>query len=202
MNQTDALIEYLAARGGKVAANKRLAFAMPLVSAALACLIALIVLQWPPLAGKLLIVKWAMTLPVTGFAIATLYMLSHPGRRSSLLLMLALAPMGVAGALGILELTGGLKGFPGPGWPRPLVALGLLGTVAFAAAIYAVRPFAPVRLRHAGCAAGLAGGGIAASAYAPFCTEPGALWLLVFYVLPIMGLAAFGWLAGPRLLRW
>ena len=208
MNQTDLLIDQLASRGARPSGHKRLAFALPLAAAALVSVVALAVLLdtafasvalhgWMPLLSK-----WVFTFTITAGALAALYALAHPGRRSSVLLLTALAPLAAICGLAMLEFTDGLRGFPGATWQQCLLAIGTLGTLGMASAIYAARLLAPVRLRRAGFAAGLFGGGLAASAYAPFCTEPGAAYLLVFYCGPIMALAAFGWLAGPKLLRW
>lgn len=204
MKATNDLIERLAKRSLRPAGNNRLAFALPLAAAALANIGALMILLGLPVAvgSGAVLSKWAFSLPLTAGAIASLYALAHPGRRSSMLLTLTVSPLlGVAG-LAMLEFTGGMGAFPGATWQRTLLAIILLGGLNFVAAIYAARLLAPVRLRRAGMAAGLVSGGMAASAYAPFCHEPGAVYLLVFFGGPIMVLAAFGWLGGPRLLRW
>lgn len=208
MNQTDILIEQLASRGTRPSGDKRFAFALPLVAAAAASVLALVILLGAPFASVAtygwmgLLSKWLFTVALTGGAVVALYTLAHPGRRSSILLLLAMAPLAVVAGLAMLEFTGGLGGFPGATWRECLLAMVVLGALGMAAAIYAVRLLAPVRLRRAGFAAGLFGGGMAAAAYAPFCAQPGAIYVLVFYCGPIAALAAFGWLAGPKLLRW
>ena len=146
--------------------------------------------------------KWLFCFTLTGGALVAMYTLAHPGRRSSVLLLAALAPLAMVAGLAMIEFTGGLGGFPGPGWERCVLAVGLLGALGMAASVYALRLLAPVRLRRAGFAAGLFGGGLAACAYVPFCGELGAIHLLVFYGGPIIGLAVLGWLLGPPLLRW
>jgi hypothetical protein len=204
MNATGDLIDRLAARTPRASGDKRLAFALPLAAAALASIAAMAALLGAPFASGLhpALAKWAFSLPLTAGAIASLYALAHPGRRSSLLLTLTLAPFAAVAVLAMLESTGGLGDFPGADWQRGPVAILVLGGLGFAAAIYVTRLFAPVRLHRTGAAAGLVGGGIAASAYAPFCQHSGAVYLLVFFAVPIAALAALGWLAGPRLLRW
>jgi len=208
MKQTDILIDQLARSGARPSGNKRLAFSVPLVAAAMASVVALTVLLDTPFQSVAihgwvpLISKWVFTFAITIAALSALYALAHPGRRSSIYLLTALAPLAAIAGLAMLEFTGGLRGFPGATWRQCLMAMGTLGTLGMASAIYALRVLAPVRLRRAGFAAGLFGGGLAASAYAPFCTEPGAIYLLVFYCGPIMALALFGWLTGPKLLRW
>jgi len=208
MNQTDALIEQLARRGGQATGNKRLAFALPLLAAALAGALSLLILLGAPFAAAAstsmapLLGKWVFCLSLTAAALAALYTLAHPGRRSDMPLLIALVPLAVLTMLGALEFTGGLGRFPGATWRTCLAAMTMIGSLGFVAAIYATRLLAPVKLRRAGFAAGLFGGGLAATVYAPFCPEHGTVYLLVFYGGPIMALAAFGWLTGPRLLRW
>lgn len=66
----------------------------------------------------------------------------------------------------------------------------------------ATRWLAPTELRKAGAVAGIFGGSVAMSAYAPFCPELGMLFMTAFYILPILVMAGIGWLTGPKLLRW
>jgi len=208
MNSTDALIDQLARRATRPSGNKRLAFALPLGAAALACALALLILLGPPFAAVAdhgwgpVLRKWLFGFSLTGAAVAALYSLAHPGRRSSVLLLIAVTPLAVVGGLAMIEVTGGRGGFPGETWRQCVLAIGLCGTLGMAASAYALRLLAPVRLRRAGFATGLFGGGLAACAYAPFCPELGAMHMLVFYGGPIAILASFGWLIGPRLLRW
>ena len=208
MNSTDALIEQLAGRAGQPSRSKRLAFYLPLAAAALVSVIALLALLGPPFASVAengwapMLRKWLFCFTLTGGALVAMYALAHPGRRSSVLLLAALAPLAMVAGLALIEFTGGLGEFPGPGWERCVLAVGLLGALGMAASVYALRLLAPVRLRRAGFAAGLFGGGLAACAYVPFCGEMGAIHLLVFYGGPISALAVLGWLLGPRILRW
>ncbi|MCA1662608.1 MAG: DUF1109 domain-containing protein, partial [Novosphingobium sp.] len=92
--------------------------------------------------------------------------------------------------------------FPGATWLRCLTAIGLLAPPAFIAISLALRRLAPTRLRLSGFVAGIAAGGIAASAYALWCPETDALFLAAWYALPIVAMGLLGALAGPRLLRW
>lgn len=72
----------------------------------------------------------------------------------------------------------------------------------FAGLLWAFRTLAPVRLRLAGFAAGLAAGGAGAAAYALHCEETAAPFLAAWYSLGVLGAGVIGALAGPRLLRW
>lgn len=203
-----ALIDKLARRGGATSVNNRLVFAIPLVAAAVAVCLSLLVLLGKPVAlsagGNIapLLVKWAFVLPLTLAASAALYVLAHPGRRATMAFNLALAPLAAMVALAMFDFSGGLRGLADTTWRQCLLAVGGFGVLGFASAVYAARHLAPVRLRRAGMAAGLLGGGMAAIFYAPFCPERGAVYLLLFYGGPIATLAMLGWLTGPRLLRW
>ena len=180
MTRTDALINELAQNAARPAGSKRLAFYLPLAAAALVSVVALLVLLGAPFASVAengwgpMLRKWLFCFTLTGGALVAMYTLAHPGRRSSVLLLAALAPLAMVAGLAMIEFTGGLGGFPGPGWERCVLAVGLLGALGMAASVYALRLLAPVRLRRAGFAAGLFGG----------------------------GLAVLGWLLGPPLLRW
>ena len=68
--------------------------------------------------------------------------------------------------------------------------------------IWASRGLAPIRLREAGAAIGLAAGGGGAFIYALHCTERTAAFLTVWYTLGMVACGLLGWAAGPLLLRW
>jgi len=85
------------------------------------------------------------------------------------------------------------------GCPFNIAALSL---PIFAAALWAMKGFAPTRLRWAGAAAGLFAGAAGALVYAFHCPELAAPFLGVWYVLGMLAPAAAGALIGPRVLRW
>ncbi len=68
--------------------------------------------------------------------------------------------------------------------------------------IWAMRGLAPVNLRRAGAAIGLAAGGAGAFVYALYCAESAAPFLLIWYTLGMAAAAAAGAILGPRLLYW
>lgn len=208
MDRTQNLIDKLSTRTPTMPGSKWLAFAMPLVSAALAGVLSLMILLglpfqpvaengWGPVLGKLMLL-----LPMLIAAVASLWALAIPARRSSLILLLALVPLGLMVAGALLEFTGRRHAFPGETWLQCLLAMILIGAIGMTAAIYSLRLMAPVRQRRAGAASGLFGGALAGCAYSPFCPELGAAYMLAFYGAPIAALAAIGWATGPRLLRW
>ncbi len=70
------------------------------------------------------------------------------------------------------------------------------------AALAAMRRMAPTRASAAGGAAGLAAGSLGALVYAFHCPEFGLPFLLVWYNLGIVVVAALGAFAGRYVLRW
>jgi len=68
--------------------------------------------------------------------------------------------------------------------------------------IWAMRDLAPVRLREAGAAVGLAAGGAGAFIYALHCSEDAVPFIAVWYTLGMALSALLGWIIGPLLLRW
>jgi hypothetical protein len=82
------------------------------------------------------------------------------------------------------------------------VLIALVSAPVFAAVVWAMRRYAPTRLRLSGAAAGLASGGVGALVYTLHCPELAPPFLAVWYVLGMLIPAAAGALLGPRLLRW
>jgi len=82
----------------------------------------------------------------------------------------------------------------------PLILL--LALPIYAALVLALRNLAPTRPRHAGAAAGIAAGALAATLYGLHCPEQAAAFVATWYTLGIAAAAAFGALTGRWLLRW
>jgi len=83
----------------------------------------------------------------------------------------------------------------------PLLILAVAAPV-FAALVWELRGLAPTRLGLAGLSAGLTAGAAGAALYALHCPETGAPFVALWYTLGITLSGAFGWLTGPKLLRW
>ena len=83
-----------------------------------------------------------------------------------------------------------------------VVAVSIASLTVFAGVIWAFRVMAPTRLGPAGFLAGLAAGSAGALAYALYCKETTASFLLASYTPGILVPAVIGALLGPRLLRW
>jgi len=208
MNDTDDLIAQLATSGAAQVEGALWRFALPLVFAALFCAAILLLTLGQPFAaveiyGPVpLIVKWAFSLPlVIGGALA-LHALGQPGRNCARRLGFLAVPFIFAAVLLVLDILSASEASSGATWTSCLTAMATLSPVGFAAAIIATRWLAPTDLRKAGFAAGIFGGGLAMSAYSPFCPELGMVFMTLYYCLPVAVMAAIGWIAGPRLLRW
>jgi hypothetical protein len=79
----------------------------------------------------------------------------------------------------------------------PLLAIGPLACL-----LIALRHGAPAYPGLAGAIAGIAASGIAAALYALDCTDDSPLFVATWYTLATVAVAAAGYLAGSRLLRW
>jgi len=90
----------------------------------------------------------------------------------------------------------------GQTWSACPLNIAVLSLPIFAAALWAMKGFAPTRLRWAGAAAGLFAGAAGAVVYAFHCPELAAPFLGVWYVFGMLIPTALGALIGPRVLRW
>ncbi|WP_052768986.1 DUF1109 domain-containing protein [Aurantiacibacter marinus] len=209
MNKTDSILDELASQGALPAAGHSLRFITPLLVALVVCAGATIAVlddAFPGIAttgaGPIL-TKWGFSLALVLMAPIALWALGRPGRRTNLSVAILSVPFVLVLGLLAMDLSiNSQTSFPGETWQRCLTAMALLSPLAFGGAIIAMRALAPTNLRRAGLVAGLFGGGVAMTAYAPFCPERGMLYMAVFYCLPILIMAGIGWLAGPKLLRW
>jgi hypothetical protein len=90
----------------------------------------------------------------------------------------------------------------GASWQSCSLRIAALAFPIAAALGWVVRQQAPVRLRQAGAAVGLAAGALAAALYALACAETSSAFVLVWYSAGIAISTAIGTALGPRLLRW
>jgi hypothetical protein len=83
-----------------------------------------------------------------------------------------------------------------------LMLIPLLATGPFACLFLALRHGAPTAPRLAGMIAGVAASGIAATFYAANCTDDSPLFVATWYPIATFMVAAGGYVAGDRFLRW
>ncbi len=208
MTTTDDLLDRLSADGAATTGKPRLVFGGWLLGAALLCAAGVSLLLSEAFYSVELygtgpmVVKWGFSLSLILFCVIALRTLGKPGRRGSLFLALLALPFAPIVALLGLELSTIGPMMDGPTWPRCLLAMAIMSPIGFAGAVLAVRSMAPTRLHSAGLVAGMFGGALAMTAYAPFCPELGMSFMTLYYCLPILLMAGIGWMFGPRLLRW
>jgi hypothetical protein len=151
--------------------------------------------------------KFAYTLGLglAGFAAAA--RLARPiGQAAGAASAIALLLAGIA-TLAALQMATA----PTPEWPRMMMGatadrcpwrIVVLSLPLLAAALLAMRAFAPTRLTLAGTAAGLVAGGFGAFIYAFACDETAAPFVAIWYSAGIFATAALGAILGRPLLRW
>ncbi len=208
MSETDNLIDQLAQDGAVPPANALPRFVMPLAGVIALCALGVALaldgafasVQQNGLNG--IVVKWGFSLALLLLSAFALWAIGKPGTRTGGAMVALAVPFALVAALLVLDLLVAEAIFPGETWRECLAAMGIMSPVAFVGAIVATRWLAPTDLPRAGLAAGLFGGAVAMTAYAPYCTQHGMLYMAVFCCLPILAMAALGWLLGPRLLRW
>jgi len=205
--KTDELIEILS-REGAARTSAGWYWPLPLAAGALLCLAALALTLGQPLAALPQIgaapyaMKLAFAASVALAGILALRASGMPGRRLGGRLLVFAFPFAAVLALAGMETAATDPVWPGRTWAQCVTAIALLTPLGFAAAILALQRLAPTRLRLSGALAGVVAGAIAASAYALWCPETTAVFLLAWYAGPILAVGAMGAMLGPRLLRW
>ena len=208
MSDIDDLLDRLSADGAAPTTGHLMRFLWPLLVAVFVCAVAVSLVLDGAFASVAerglgpMAVKWGFSLALLVLSGAALWVLGKPGRRSRWAMELLALPFVPVAALLVFELEIAGPLVYGATWARCLAAMAIMSPLAFAGAVLATRALAPTDLRRAGLAAGLFGGAVAMTAYAPFCPELGMLYMVVFYCLPIAAMAAIGYAFGPRLLRW
>ena len=208
MTSTDDLIAALAEAAPTTGKRSNWRLLAPMAAVTFACIAATTLLLGAlfPVADSFetapMLGKWIFSVPLLVLATLALFSLGIPGRQTGLVLVALVVPFAYVGALGLPSLFSDPQIFPGLAWQRCLAAMAIMSPIGFASAVISVRKLAPTNLNRAGCVAGLFGGAVAMTAYTPFCEGRGMLYFVLYYFSPIMLMAAIGWLAGPRLLRW
>lgn len=210
--RTDDLIADLAARPWPATRPAfRLAFAM-LTGWAVA-LLGFVLVLGPPFAAVAetgttpFALKLGYTLALTVIIAAVALAAGRPGQSLRARSMLIALPLGVVLAATALEFSS----TPSAGWDFLLfgstsvtcvAAITIASVPVFIGAVWAFRVLAPTRLGLAGFLAGLSAGAAGALAYALYCKETTASFLLASYTPGMLIPAIIGALIGPRLLRW
>jgi len=150
--------------------------------------------------------KFAVTIALTGAAVAISLHLSRPeaslGRWGWLLAIpLGLLGVGVMGDMMMPQRTSWPDRLIGSNSRICLTAIPLLSLPILAAALTALRHGAPSRPALAGAFAGLLSAGLAATLYASHCTDDSPLFVATWYTLAIGLVTVIGAFAGSRVLK-
>lgn len=148
---------------------------------------------------------YAAVLAVAGFWCAE--RLARPAASPRRGAALGFAAVAVMGALGVVTLMGAEPSeraavWLGHSWRRCPINVLALSLPTLAGALWAMRRFAPTRLRLSGAAAGLFAGGVGAVLYGLHCSETSPMFLATWYSLGMALSAGLGALIGPWALRW
>lgn len=157
--------------------------------------------------GALFWMKMSYTGSIALIAIAGVLTLARPEADPPRWLWLALIPVLLLTGISMaerasMEFGDWMKLWMGDSWRQCPTLIFSFSIPIGAALMFALRNFAPTRLRLTGALIGLGAGAAAAAVYCLHCPEVGASFVLTWYSLGIALSSAAGALAGPRLLRW
>ncbi|MGH8639283.1 MAG: DUF1109 domain-containing protein [Burkholderiales bacterium] len=152
-------------------------------------------------------VKLGFPIALACAALAAVSRLARPARKLGRIRALIAAPIGALWLLALAQLLTSPVHIRnelifGQSWAECVVSVAALAAPAFAALLWALRGFAPTRLRATGTAAGLLAGAIGAAVYALHCPEMTAPFIGLWYLLGMIVPAVFGFWIGPQILRW
>lgn len=210
--RTDDLIADLAqSPWPTVRPARRVATAM--VGGWLIALIGLVLLAGPPLAAVAetgatpFALKLGFTLALAIVSTLAALAAGRPGQRLGPRLALIGLPFLVIAAAAGFELISVVPDAResllfGTSFFSCLAAVSLASVPILVSMFWAYRVLAPTRPTLAGFLAGLSSGATAAVAYALYCTETTASFLIAAYTPAILVPAIVGALLGPKLLRW
>jgi hypothetical protein len=151
--------------------------------------------------------KIAFTLAVGLLGLWAAFKASRPEADAVPRALWVLTPLAVIACLAVMELasldaSARRTTWLGGTWlscPWSIVGLSVPVLIAL---LLAMRRLAPARPAIAGLTAGLASGGLAATAYGLHCPEWSASFVATWYALGILASGLLGSVAGMRVLRW
>ena len=212
--KTDDLVEMLAQGDVAVDAGAPVRRALAAFGLALVASILLMAFQlgvMPVLADyaqrPMFWVKAAFGVSTALAAFAALRRLARPGVQPGRIGAAVAAPFLVIwllAAVALLRADPARRGelMLGETWASCPANIAMLSTPVFVASLWALRDWAPTRLRLAGAAAGLAAGATGAAVYTLHCPELAAPFLGIWYVIGMLIPTVLGALIAPRVLRW
>jgi hypothetical protein len=209
---TNRLIADLSAAHEPVA-NARLRVAGAIICGWLVALAGLFIVVGPPLEelAHTGVASFAVKLGYT-FALATLSVMAavaagRPGTRLAGPIMLITLPTIILGLVGLLELGSADPAdratlMFGTAYQDCVQSVALASLPVFIGMVWGYRVLAPTRLRLAGFLIGLSAGAAGAMAFALYCHETSAAFLLTAYTPAMLLPALLGALAARHLLKW
>lgn len=209
---TDELIAELAA-SSEPAADPRLRICAALAGGWLAALAGMLIFLGPPLQelGHTGFASFAVKIGYT-FAIAVLTGMAavaagRPGRRLAGPILLILLPAAILSFVALLELSSVESSARtdmafGTAYWDCVRSVVLASLPVFAGMLWAYRILAPTKLPLAGFLIGLSAGAAGAMAFALYCHEASAAFLLAAYTPAMLIPALIGAIAARRLLKW
>jgi len=212
--RTDELVDLLAK--GEVAVDPGASLRRASVAFAGAVVVSAVLMVWQlgvlPVLGEYLRepmfwVKAGFAVVLSVAAIAAALRLARPGAKLGAVAAALAAPfvaLWLLAAFSLLRAAPAERGslLFGETWAECPFYITLLAAPVFVGALWAMKGFAPTRLRLAGAAAGLAAGATGAAVYSLHCPELAAPFLGTWYVIGVLIPTAAGALIGPRVLRW
>jgi hypothetical protein len=153
------------------------------------------------------LLKFLITIVLAASAFGLLRALSRPGeawRRSLPYLAAGPALLALAVVVELFLLSPDLwqARAIGVNSANCLTFVTVIGVGPLAIFLLALRHGAPTRPGLAGAVAGLLAGSIAATFYAAHCTDDSPLFVVIWYSIAILGLAAVGAIVARNLARW
>lgn len=151
--------------------------------------------------------KWTYTATLAVIATAVVLHVARPDAgRARWIWLLALPLVAVAALSGHELMTTPVSGWMpmwlGHSWQQCSMTVFALSLPVFAGLLWSFRTLAPMHLRAAGAAAGLAAGAMGATVYGLHCPEVSATFVVTWYTLGMAAASTLGALVGPRLMRW
>ena len=150
-------------------------------------------------------VVFAALVALAGLAAAS--RLSRPGMKlagSSAALAAPVLAVWALAAFALIDAEPGSRAalILGRTWTTCPYLIAVLSVPAFTAIVWAMKGFAPTRMRLAGAIAGFAAGALGTLVYTLHCPESSAAFVAIWYVAGMLVPTLIGALIGPRVLRW
>lgn len=212
MTHTDRLIAELAS-AQRAPRNPRRRIVLAIATGWIASLAALMIFVGSPLQElrhtgmASFAVKLGYTLSLGWLSVTAAFAAGRPGTRISGPISLIGLPLALLALVTALELSTTDSSARhamlfGSAYSDCFLSVMLASIPIFGSLVWAYQPLAPTRLRLAGFLIGLSAGSAGALAFALYCHEPSAAFLLTAYTPAMLVPALAGAAAGRLLLKW